>query len=170
MQLLEISPHKCLVSCLELHLKAGLRPKSLCNSLPESYRTFLVHPEEGRTLSPSTTGAVMGIEMPVLGLSEDLSLPAISAVYQSWIAAEAEVIKQLSYPIFLLNPTSFTSHHLSFQQLKLWKEVNELHIITHFSWFLQLLLRQALLVLKDKCTHGCCSKENMQIHHIWQAP
>lgn len=44
-------------------------------------------------------------------LSEDLSLPAISAVYQSWIAAEAEVIKQLSYPIFLLDPTSFTSHH-----------------------------------------------------------
>lgn len=111
MQLLEISLHKCLVSCLDLHLKAGLRPNSLCNSLPESYRTFLVHPEEGRTLSPSTTGDVMGIEMPVLGLSEDLLLPAISAVYQSWIAAGAGVIKQLSYPIFLLDPTSFTSHH-----------------------------------------------------------
>lgn len=110
-QLLENSPHKCLVSCLELHLKAGLRPNSLCNSLLESYRIFLVHAEEGRTLSPSSTGAVMGIEMPVLGLSEDLSLPAISAVYQSWIAAEGEVIKQLSYSIFLLHLTSFTSHH-----------------------------------------------------------
>lgn len=53
----------------------------------------------------------MGIEMPVLGLSEDLLLPAISAVYQSWLAAGAGVIKQLSYPIFLLDPTSFTSHH-----------------------------------------------------------
>lgn len=83
MQLLEISPYKHLVSCLELHLKAGMRLNSPCNSLPDSYRTFLVHPEEGGTLSPNTTGAGMGIEMPALGLSEDLSLPAISAVYQS---------------------------------------------------------------------------------------
>lgn len=76
MQLLEISPHNHLVSCLKLHLKAELRPNSPCNSLP--YRTCLIHPEEGRTLNASTTGAVMGIEMPVLDcLKTYLSLPSV---------------------------------------------------------------------------------------------
>lgn len=82
-QLLEIPPQKRLVSCFGLDLKAGLRSTGLCNSLPESYRTFLVHPKGGRIVSPSTTGAAMGTEMPVLGQPEDRSLPTISAVYQS---------------------------------------------------------------------------------------
>lgn len=71
LQLLEISPQKCLVNCFGLDLKAGLRSTGLCNSLPESYRLFLVHPKEGRMVYPSTTGAAMAIEMPVLGLPED---------------------------------------------------------------------------------------------------
>lgn len=33
---------------LRIAFESGLRPNSLCNFLPESYRTFLVHPEEGR--------------------------------------------------------------------------------------------------------------------------
>lgn len=41
--------------------------------------------------------------------------------------------------------------------------------VAHFSWSLQLLLSQTLLLLRDKCTHGRCSKGNMQIQHIWQA-
>lgn len=167
MQLLEISPHKCLVSCLGLHLKAGLRPARLCNSLPGSYRTFLVNPEEGRTLFPSTTGAVMEMEMPVLRLKICLSLPSVLSTSlelqqrQRW--SNSFPTPNFFWTPLLLLPTT------SFQQLKLWKQWMSSTSVTHFSCSLQLLLSQMLLLLKDKCTHGCCSKKNMQIHYIWQA-
>lgn len=125
MQLLEISPHNHLVSCLKLHLKAELRPNSPCNSLP--YRTCLIHPEEGRTLNPSTTGAVMGIEMPVLDcLKTCLSLPSV-------LSTSLELQQRQRWSNSFLTPYFFWTPLLllptmSFQQLKLWKQVNELHI------------------------------------------
>lgn len=168
MQLLEISPHKCLVSCLGLHLKAGLRPARLCNSLPGSYRTFLVNPEEGRTLFPSTTGAVMEMEMPVLRLKI-----CVSPCHQCCLLVlncsrgrgdPTAFLPQISSGLhFFYFPPRASNSSSSGSK---WMSSTS---VTHFSCSLQLLLSQMLLLLKDKCTHGCCSKKNMQIHYIWQA-
>lgn len=167
-QLLEISAHKCLVSCLELHLKVGWdQTVSAIFFLRVTEHFWSIQRKEGHisrhhwSCDGNRNGSVRTVWRPV---------PPCHQCYLPVLNCSRGRGDQTPFLLHISSGTHFFYFPtMSFQQPKLWRKWMSSTSVTHFSWSLQLLLSQTLLLLRDKCTPGCCSKNNMQIHHIWQA-